>query len=155
LNTFVEVLRFINLLLAGIVAGGQVLVLLTTTRVIRGLTPALAIQMHQAILDDHADKHMPPAAFIATLSALIILIVHYHLSHTSGIFTALGILCTVGVIGVSLSLVRRSNEQIHGWSEGTATEGALQARQAWDRAQTFRTALGVAALASYIIGALA
>jgi Domain of unknown function (DUF1772) len=154
LDTVVEVLRFINVFAAGIVAGGQMLVLLTTARIIRGLAPSLSIQMHQAILDDHADRHMPPAALIAVISGAVILILHHQLTHTSGAFTTAGVVCALGVALVSLSLVQRSNQQIRRWSEGSAVDAALVARRAWDRAQVLRTTLGVAALACFIIGAL-
>jgi hypothetical protein len=131
------------------------MVSLVSARVIRALPPAPSLRMHQSLLDDHVDKHLPPATAAATIAAVLILILHHDLSRASAAFTVLGIVCTAGIIAISATLVRRENQQIQQWVDGSPTEPYAQARRDWDRAQGLRTVFGAAALASYIIGALA
>ncbi|MBZ5566720.1 MAG: hypothetical protein LAN64_02595, partial [Acidobacteriia bacterium] len=147
------VLRFINLLSAALIAGGQVFVLMVILPVMRRWSPAMAVQTHQAMLFQTPDKFIVPSAVVCPLSAIAILALR-HKADVSGLFDVVGVLAAAAVTLTSVVLAEPLSRTIAGWTEGVVPGGFAELQQRYDSVHAVRTAAALLMTAAFIVATL-
>ena len=149
MSTLIAVLRFSNIFSAAIATGTQVMVLFALIPVVRGLSPRVGLQLHQAI-DPRIDRYNPAAVAVSALTGVAILALHRNLSRLSAACYAVGLAGTLGVAVTSLRFNMRINRRLGGWSAEAVPAEYRQVRERWNRFHALRTACGVLALGCFI-----
>ena len=150
---FEDVLRFINLLGAGVAAGILVTVLVAFIPLIEA-SGGQGIRLKQ-IADPLIDRVNPPAVFLSMLAAILILIVADDLPDTSVVFSIIGIAGSLGVAATSLGVNMRINRLMSAWSPDAPPPEYPAVQQRWNRFHSIRTASGVLAFVCYIVAVVA
>src|SRR5947209_14345820 len=138
MTILVGVLRFINLFCAGISTGGLVFMLVAVVPMWHTVSHSTSAMSHKAI-DHNAERYMPYITGVSGLAALVILILHYNLSQMSGVFTALGIVGTLGIVITSQFFNTPLNRAIKRWTPDTVPDTYLTIRSRWERLNVIRT----------------
>lgn len=151
-------LRWLNLFLAALVAGGQVLVLLAIVPVKRRMPLERSFALHQDLLIEPPDRYLRPAVLGMLLTALALLgaqAARRTVASPAGAWTALGLAATAGTMGAAAAYNFPINRVLDASACAAmpADYAALQGR--WDKGHTLRTACGVLAFACYLAAALA
>jgi len=147
-------LHFGNVMLAGIAAGGQVLVLAAIVPT-RALLPAGdAVLLHRE-MSRRIDRFMPATVGLAALTGVLLLLAANQGGPGSSSLLVVGIVANLCVAGLSIFALMPINRRVAGWStdrvpvEFNATFGR------WGRLHAARTISSVVALAAYLLAALA
>lgn len=149
-NGIIRVLRFVNLLGAAILAGGQVFVLAVIIPVKRHLPAGQSVRVHQTMLDELPDRYLRPAGAISMVAAALTLLLQPDRSRVGTLFTLLGLLSGAGVVVTSEQFNKPTNRLLRGWSTDSPPETYPALRDRWDAVHAARTACGLLALAWYI-----
>jgi uncharacterized membrane protein len=147
-------LRFVNIVAAALVAGGQLYVLNVIVPVKRTAGARLSVQLHLAILGRQTDRYMKPTGIVSAVSALALMALYRGQRPGSIVLLALGLLGMLGVVITSRYFNVPSNRKMLGWSLDALPEDLDQCRNRWDRVHMIRTACGLVALAGFAGSAL-
>jgi uncharacterized membrane protein len=150
----VQVLRFVDILAGGVVAGGFIMVLVALVSAKREMPAPSALQLHQ-LSTPRIDLYIPPASVLSVVAGILIIVFHDEISRTSALFTALGILFMLAVGIASVFFNMPTNRIMAKWSLDAIPSEYVEMRQRWDSVHQLRTAFGVLAFACYIIAGLA
>jgi hypothetical protein len=154
-----QVLRFINLFAAAIVAGGQIYVFMVLIPTKRQFATPVSVQVHNAMLGHQTDRYMKPAGLVSGISALVILVLawagYYHLATSSIVFTFIGLAGTLGVAITSRYFNVPTNAMMLTWSLDNIPAEYPQIRGRWDLVHTIRMSCGVLAFTAYLLATLA
>lgn len=140
-----RIVRGVNVLATGILAGGFVMVLTSLVPARRELPASTAVQLYQ-ITNPRINRYVPQTAITAAASALVLLVWRRGTTSISTIFTLLGFLCSIGVGVISVFGHGPINRTIASWSPSAVPAEFPQLRERWDRLHMLRTAVGVLAL---------
>ena len=147
------VLRFVNLLSAALIAGGQVLVLMVVLPVMRRWPPSLAVQTHQAMLIGTPDVYIVPSAIVCPMSAILILVLR-HKADLSALFDVLGVVAAAGLTIASVAFAEPLSRRVLGWSGESVPESYIEIQQKWDRVHAVRTGTSLIMMAAFILATL-
>lgn len=154
----VEMLRFVNLLAAALVAGGQVYVYRVVMPVKRSFDTRTSVQVHNAMLGHQTDHYMKPAGIVSGLTALAIMALGISGMHPlppiSIALTGIGFLGTLGVALLSRYFNVPTNAMMLNWSLENIPENYSDIRARWDLVHTFRVTCGVTAFVFYLLAML-
>ena len=154
----VDVLRFLNVLSAGLEAGGQLSVLLVVVPVKRHWPTELSVRVHQPMLHTLPDRYLRPLGFVTGISALLILglaaIGETELETASIVLTLLGLPAAIGVAVLSEAFNKPTNRIILTWSSEDIPADYARIRDRWDRIHVMRTASGLIAFVCFAAAAL-
>jgi hypothetical protein len=154
MNGVVIALRFVNLFAAGLLGGGLVMVLLGIIPTLRTFPAQIDHRMHLTF-DPNADRFMPASGIIAGLTAILLLIVDSDRTAVSVTAYLAGLVGSVGIAALSEVYLRPTNRRFRALrSDGLPVDYPRQ-RETWNRMHGVRTALGLLALGSYLVAALA
>jgi uncharacterized membrane protein len=153
MTTVMQALRFINILAAGVNAGGILLILMAVVPTVRSLPPSIGLRLHRAV-NPRGDRYLPITVVMSGLAAVAILIVHYQLSTTAVVFTIIGLIGTFGVFFTSVFFDVPLSRTMHSWSTDSVPSEYAAALARWDRIHTLRTASACLALICYLIAGL-
>ena len=149
-----QVARFVNLLLAALVAGILVAVWLLE-RALHELSGATYTAVHQPMARTFGTA-MPLLVIPAAASGLAVLLLLARAARTrAGAAVACGVLCSVVVALVSALGDVPINRAVLGWSIQAPPADWAQIRDRWVAWHGLRTACAIAALCCYLVGALA
>jgi hypothetical protein len=148
-------LRFVNVFLAAIVAGGQLLVLLAIVPVKRQWPQELSLKLHQDMLIVPPDRYLKPSVGAMFATAILILALRRDFTEPSGIFTAVGLASTIGVMITAQFWNFATNRVVRTLSLEPVPAEYAKLAQRWDTAHAVRTGFGVAAFVCYLIAGLA
>ena len=153
-----EILRFVNLFAAAIVAGGQVYVFRVIMPVKKRFDDRTAILVHNAMLGHQTDHYMKPAGIISAFAALVIVVLAVagmvRLPMISIVFMCIGILGTVGVALLSRYVNVPTNAMMANWSLDNIPQNYPEIRARWDFVHTLRVLCGVTAFTFYLLAVL-
>jgi hypothetical protein len=152
MELLVQVLHFLTIVAMGISAGGLLLGLIVVLPLARSFPEEVKLRTYQ-MFDHLADRYMPAAVIIATISGVLILVLPQGRTGPVVTMTALGLVGSIGVSVVSLLFIGRVGRLMSGWSADQARREDVYRR--WDRLHELRTALSTLALLSYTIAGLA
>jgi Domain of unknown function (DUF1772) len=147
-----DVLWFVCLLTAGILAGGVTTTALTMIPALRMFEPDDDFVLHRTF-NPLPDYFLPHCLFISALIAIPLLFVDDDLSRTGKILIIVGIATSVPVALISLLGNRRFNLVIRRWSQPGLPERYEERRLRWDRWHILRTILIIGVLACYAAAA--
>ncbi|MBV9282241.1 MAG: DUF1772 domain-containing protein [Chloroflexi bacterium] len=150
----IQLLRFVNLFTAGIIAGGQVMVSMVTLPVMRRWSPGMSLQAHQGMLDKQPDSVMVPAAIICPLSALAVLVLRRDFGSRSSQFYLAGIAATMVVTVASVAFAEPTSVKMRDWPSDNVPAEYPQVRDSWDRIHSVRMVASLVALGAFIVGVL-
>jgi len=147
------VLRFINLFCAGLIAGGQVFVLLVVLPVMRRWPVAMAVRTHQMMLFGTPDKYIVPSAIACPLSAIAILLLRQRLN-LSSLFDIIGVLSAAGLTVASVAFAEPLSRRLLECSSEAVPGTYVDVQQRWDRVHAIRTVAALLMMMSFIIATL-
>lgn len=153
MSTGMHVLRFINLLAAGLNGGGALLILVAVVPTIRRLPPSIGLRVHRAV-NPRADRYLPITVALSALSGLGILILHDHLSATAVLFTILGLIGTVGVFVLGVFFDIPLSRTMHSWDHEAVPSEYERALARWTQIHGMRTAAALLAFVCYLLAGL-
>jgi hypothetical protein len=153
-----EILRFINLFAAAIVAGGQTYVYRVIMPVKKNLETRTSVEVHNAMLGHQTDHYMKPAGIVSGLAAIAIVGLGLAQSPPmpviSVVFLCIGMVGTVGVALLSRYFNVPTNARMLTWSLDNIPEDYPQVRARWDFVHTWRVTCGVTAFTFYLLSML-
>ena len=147
------VLRFINLMTAALIAGGQVLVLMVVLPVMRRWPPSMAVQTHQMMLFGTPDRYIVPSAIICPLSAVLMLILR-HKADLSSLFDAIGVVAAAGLTAASVGFAEPLSRRVLELSGDSVPATYDHIQQQWDNVHAMRTGLALLMMAAFIVATI-
>lgn len=147
------VLRFINLMSAALIAGGQVLVLMVVLPVMRRWPPSMAVQTHQMMLFGTPDRYIVPSAIICPLSAVLMLILR-HKADLSSLFDAIGVVAAAGLTVASVGFAEPLSRRVLELSGDSVPATYDHIQQQWDNVHAMRTGLALMMMAAFIVATI-
>lgn len=149
-----DIVRFVNVFSAGLVAGGTAVVLVVLLPAIHQLAGPEGLRLHQVVTPLFY-RYQPAGTVISGVSALLALAIDFNLASLQGLATLGGLICTVGVAAVSFAFSMPMNSVIAGWASDPVPPEYAGLRVRWNRAHAARTILAVTAFGLYLAAALA
>jgi uncharacterized membrane protein len=154
MDEFVDAVWFVNLLCAGITAGGQVAFSLGVLPVVRRLDTSQSLRLHQWFLDHKGEWHLPITHNLTVITAIVILVAE-HDDAAPTAFAAVGLaLSLVGYV-VSLAGNIPLNNRLRRENADSPPDDYPALRRRWDLLQLTRTVTGLLAFGCFIVAALA
>lgn len=145
-----DALDVIRVILAGLMAGGLLVVEIGLVRTIRGLTDATAIRLHIAF-DHYVEWSMPPLTIATFLVGVAGLIVNSSISGATTTLIVLGLIATAVVAAISQLINVPINAAMRKWEPGTVPPEYPALRRRWDGAHRARTIAGQLALVLFAV----
>ena len=152
--TFDDVLRFINLLAAGLQAGILVAVIAAVMPAMLSLPDGTALRFKQTF-DPLVDRVNPGAVMVALVTGILILIVADDLTTTAKVFTVIGIIGMAGVAATSLGINMPINRQMAKWSLDAPPDEFRPLIERWQKSHAVRTLSGLTGFVGFLIGVIA
>jgi len=146
-------LHFCNLMLAGIAAGGQVLVLFAIVPT-RGLLPTGAAVLLHREMSRRIDRFMPATVGLAAVTGVLLLLPAAQVDARSAALLAVGIAANLCVAVLSIFALMPINRRVAGWSTDRVPAEFTLTFDRWGRLHAARTISSVVALAAYLLAAL-
>jgi uncharacterized membrane protein len=146
--TVLDIFRFLSTFAAGIAAGTLVAVLAGVIPVLRGLPRDGALRVKQ-LFDPAIDRYQPATVAIAVLSAVVILL--HSLTSAEIVFTAIGLVGTLGIGVVSMAVNLPINRTMASWPPDAAPPEFEPLLARWMRFHVVRTLSGVLGLAGFVL----
>jgi uncharacterized membrane protein len=147
----VEVLRFVNLLCAGILAGEEFVICFGVRGPVAGLDPQPAIQLRQSLI--RKLRVLVPTVFgLAFLSGIAATLLK-GLSPGLGLRCA-GLLALVAFISITLTGTVPINQAALTWDAAAPPEGWRATIRKWERLDTLRTWAAIAAFSFFLADVL-
>jgi len=158
MELLVLALRFVNIVAAAIVAGGQVYVFRVVMPVKKRFDTRDSVQLHNAMLGHQTDHYMKPSGIVSGLCALALVGLGvsnaYPMPTVSIVLTAVGILGTLAIALLSRYGNVPTNAWMLTWSLDDIPDDYPTVRARWDLIHTFRVISGTTALTCYLLAAL-
>ena len=147
-----DAVRFISVIAAAIVAGGQIFCLRAVLPAMPGWPAAMSARVHQDALTVRPHTYLRLASLVMLLSGLALLILRYR-SHApmAAIGWTLVALLISGISGMISSREWPINDEINSWGAHPKIERYAELRALWDSRHVKRTWLSLAALACFVI----
>ena len=149
-----KLMRFLNLLLAGVLTGNEFGGFV-------GFHPALyelpteAHARAERAITSRFGKLMPPFMTAAIVSFVPVLSLVSHRRSPSLVFTLVGMLCYVAMLAVTFAGNMPINRRVLGLDPATVSgQEVIELRRRWDRFHAARNTLNFLGFASALIGAL-
>lgn len=150
----VDVLRFGNVFLAGLAAGGMLIVALAIIPARTRLPADRALELWQ-LTTPRIDTWLPPAVVGSALTAVASVAFGDLDAEPLGLMLA-GLAGTIAVAAISATFYRsRAYRAIADWSPSAPPAEQAQLFGRWNTMHSVRATLAVAALAAYVSAALA
>lgn len=150
------VLRTLNLLTAGLVAGATLFFQVSLVPIMRSWPEPMSLRLHKDfVVTADPDRYIKPAGAISLIAALLALVLGNGSPAGSVVMTILGIALFAGVAIISEVINVPVNRWAGAWGGGDVPPEYPRLRGRWERAHLWRTALAVLGLACYLVGALA
>jgi MFS family permease len=146
------VLFSVAALLGGVMAGGQLFVLIAIVPVKKTWDDALAVPLHQRILAVTADHLLRPFAGAALTLTIVGIIADHGIKGWTGVGAIVAIVGILGVMIVSFRVQFPLNKQILELKPG---EAYRPLGERWDRGHLIRTASGTLAFVGMLLAAVA
>jgi hypothetical protein len=151
----VHVLSFLSVFGSALFVGTTCWVLVVTMPALRRMSEAESVRMHQVQLDELPDHFFPLLVPFVNLTALGVLIAHWHPSSWAFVLESVGLGLMLVVTAVTLLVNVPIKRTIRDWSVEQIPSGYAELRRRWDRFHLLRTVLGGFALGCFLAAALA
>ncbi len=149
-----KAMRFLNLLLAGVLTGNEFGGFVGFHPALYALPPESHARAERAITSRFG-KLMPPFMTAAIVSFVPVLSLVRHRRSLSFFFTLLGMLCYVAMLAVTFAGNMPINRRILGLDPTTVSgHEFIELRRRWDRFHAARNTLNFLGFASALLGAL-
>jgi hypothetical protein len=157
MDTAVEILQFVIVVSAGIVAGGQLFCLLAVLPAMRydwGNDPEFSAKVHQDALTERPHRYLRVASVIPLACAIAVLIIERSLE-AAMVLTIAGIAFAL-VNAVLSSREWPINDEIVSWRDNPAPlrEKYPELRRRWDEQHLTRTIGSLLSLACFAVAAI-
>lgn len=156
MNTGVEILQFVVVVAAGIVAGGQLFCLLAVLPAMRydGWDLGFSVKVHQDALTVRPHRYLRVAGAFPIFGAIAVLAIEGSLE-LAMVFTIVGLVLSV-VNAVVSSREWPINDEINSWrsNPGPAAERYPALRRKWDVQHLIRTIASLLALAFFSVAVI-
>jgi Domain of unknown function (DUF1772) len=146
-----ELLLVIASITGGVVAGGQLFVLVAIVPVKNGWPPRLAQQVHRDLLGDAADHFLRPLLGVTFVVAIAALAVHHALDDVTGIANLVALLGCLGVMVVSFRVQFPINHQVAQMPLDGPEDAYTPLGARWNRGHAIRTTSGTLAFVLLVI----
>jgi hypothetical protein len=153
-KSLISVLRFVNIVSAGVLGGGQLLVLRVIVPVKREWSTDLSVRVHQAMLHDLPDSYLLPAGAISGVTGALLLLFQRNRTALGTLCYLLGLVGSAGVAVTSERFNKPTNRMILGWRPEDIPANYPQIRDRWDRVHAVRTASGMLSFLAYLVAGL-
>jgi Anthrone oxygenase len=148
-------LRLVNVVAAGMLGGGQLLVLLAIVPMKRRWPLELSLRLHREILIEPPDRYLRPTAFVTLATGILLLVTYRHLGAAETTFTIAGLLATVGMMATAVVANFPINRQVTTLAALPVPPEYPDLQRRWDAAHRVRTAFGMLAFILFAVAALA
>jgi hypothetical protein len=155
--TWVDILRFINILGCAIVQGTYTFEMVVVVSALKEAPTTLSAQIHRALFSHLPNRHMPTSGIPGGLAAIILLAAGGdNVSTQAKVLYAIAIPIWLVTFAILVFRSRPLDKKITRWVEsGSVREEEYQvARRSWDRLMYTRGSLGLVAFGLFIAAAL-
>lgn len=150
MSDLVTSLQDLGVLAAGLVAGGQILVLFVVVRTARRVSPLDSLHLHQSMLStDYPDAYIQPSGIVAFVLGAVLLGIE-HRTSANVVLTALPMAAIACIVVLTRTINRPINRQLRSWTDQDV-DRYPPLRRRWDRGHAVRAICGTTAFVSYII----
>jgi uncharacterized membrane protein len=146
--TVLDIFRFLSTFAAGIAAGTLVAVFAGVIPVLQRLPPPEALRVKR-LLDPFIDRYQPATVVLAAISAVVILL--HSLTSSETVFTAIGLVGSIGVGVTSVSVNMPINRAMGEWPPDAVPPEFEPLLARWVRFHGVRTLAAVIALAGFVL----
>lgn len=150
--SFLDIVRWVSIVSAGVVAGTIVTVLVAFIPIVGAMSDEVAVDIRQR-MDVSIDSYQHLLAPLAMLAGIITLF--YDLTTWGYIFTAIAVAGSVGVVALSVGFGVPINKQMASWSLDAIPPQFRGMQARWNKLHRIRTVLALLALGGYAASALA
>lgn len=148
-----DVVRFVNLVCAGVVTGAVMMELAVLMPALRSTSHATLLEANRAIAP-RARRYLPILGAPATFSAAIAAFQH-ELGDTATILTLAGLAAWVAAVLVTFFAYLPVVNLMTRWESGVASDEHASVLRRWASVHAFRTTLFVCGFAFFVAAALA
>jgi apolipoprotein N-acyltransferase len=136
---------------AGLVAGGQLFVLIAIVPLRRRWPDAIVIPVHQDLLAITADKWLRPVLGVAFTTGIAALAVHHDVDGVSGVSMIVALVACAGVMVMSFRFNFPLNRRVAELERAESGGAYAELGRRWDVAHGARTAFGTIAFAAFLL----
>jgi hypothetical protein len=151
--TLLFVIKFLNLLIAGIFAGALFSASAALRPAFRNLSGKEFTKLHQLTTHTY-DPLMPILLVLSMLSAIFVLFLSYNFEMVNTWLLISGLICELIVGLISFAVPVPINKDIDKWSVDSPPANFSEVRARWDFYHNIRTIFGVLAFCFFIVFAL-
>lgn len=153
---FVDVLRFVNLFAAAILTGSLAFEFVVVVPSLKRFDPETGARVHKVMLGFLPDLLLPPAGGIASVSVLLLLVLHSHLTSTQTLLYAIGAVFWIALGYSTFVISRPVNKRIGAWDLDAETHAEYpEVLSGFQRIHAFRTAVGILGMTFFILANVA
>lgn len=155
MSALIDIVGFVAIIGASVVAGGQLFCLVTLLRAMPGWAPEFSAIVHRDAMTDRPHRFLRAFAGIMIVSAttLLVLMIVDGDSWPAIVLVAVGL----GAAFVSGAISAREwpiNEEIKSWGDAPKLDRYAELRRLWDMRHVRRTWLSTFALAAFVVAIL-
>jgi len=147
-SILVTIFSMITIGAIGLLAGGLLLVSVSTIPLFVALPPEQFVFVHKT-LDRHMHPYMPSLSGVALVTMLFELWLSRHPWQTVGIIIGIG--CIIAIVAISELINVPINHKIAHWTPGLSDEHLQNWKNMWYRGHYLRTIVAVIGLFSLIV----
>ena len=156
MQSLVPVLRSMNLVSAGLVAGAQTFVMLALIPAMRGWPSAQSARLHRDGMITAPETYLRPTAATSMVTAVLLMILQRNHETLPGMFNLVGLAAQLANTFISARWEWPINNELLTWSSASETAPANyeELRETWDRMHFWRLLGSVGALACFALAAV-
>lgn len=151
--TLLQLVVLIEIICAGVTAGGLVMVARVLVLILRRYPPSTSLQLHREV-DRHCDRYLRPSTAISGLAAVSTMFLQDGVRRQSTVLTLVGVAGTLGVVVTSEFFNIPINRRFSTWTAEPVPADYGRLRRQWDWFNLMRTVLSLVALTCYTIAGL-
>lgn len=145
MEVILDVIRVVNLFMAGIIAGGQAFCLVALVRSLPEYAPATSVFVHQHSMTDRPHYFLRAVGVIVILTGAALVVLLILDGQTLRLALTAAALAATVVSGVLSTREWPINEEIKSWGAEPRLDRYAVLRRTWDSRHVKRTWLSVAA----------
>jgi hypothetical protein len=149
----VSILRFINVVSAGIVTGAMAMELAVLLPGLRAASQQTLVEAHRAIAP-RASRYVPIPGALAVISGVVVLFEH-GFGSAATILTIAGLAAWIAAVLTTFRVYLPIVETMSGWQAGTVPGERESVVRRWASVHTARTALFACGFGLFVAAALA
>jgi uncharacterized membrane protein len=153
-ETTVDILLFVAVVGAAVVAGGQLFCWVALVNALPHLPTEESAHVHQEAMTDRPHHFLRAFAAATLVACVAILAVEHDFGYDAMLFTLAGLLAQLVNTYLSARYEWPINDEIKSWGRGPVPDRYAQLRADWDRRHRIRTVASTLSLLLLVVAAI-